>query len=286
VALAIEAGLPYSECLSLSFLTLVEAMLGRHSDCERDAQRVFGLSPRVGLRDAPARARYALGLSALTGGRIDQAIEELEHCREVFADQPGNGLWRPDLIDAYLRAGRLDDARELLQIFEREATRSGHELMLMIVARCRATLADETDAEAAFDEALRLCDAAQWPLERARCHLANGERLRRSGQRAAARTQLRSALDIFEPIGAEGFAERARQELRASGETLRARTGAQPEQLTAQELQIALLVARGATNREAAASVFLSPKTVERHLSNAYRKLGVRSRSELARRLE
>ena len=122
-------------------------------------------------------------------------------------------------------------------------------------------------------------------MERARCHLAYGERLRRGGQRVAARVQLRSALEVFDRIGAAGFAERARQELRATGETLRTRTDDEPERLTAQELQIALLVARGATNREAAASLFLSPKTVEKHLSNAYRKLGVRSRSELARRL-
>ena len=88
VALAIEVGLPYSECLSLSFLAFAEAMLGRHADCEHDAQRVF---ESVGARraaDASARARYALGLSALTSGRIEQAIEELEHCREVFADTP------------------------------------------------------------------------------------------------------------------------------------------------------------------------------------------------------
>jgi DNA-binding NarL/FixJ family response regulator len=146
-------------------------------------------------------------------------------------------------------------------------------------------LADEPDADAAFEEALRLCDGAKWPLDRARCQLAHGEHLRRIGQRVAARVQLRSALEGFERIGAAAYAERTRHELRATGETLRSRTGDEPAQLTAQELQIALLVARGATNREAAASVFLSPKTVEKHLSNAYRKLGLRSRSELARRL-
>jgi DNA-binding CsgD family transcriptional regulator len=286
VALAIEAGLPYWECGSLSRLALIAAMLGRHSECEHQAQRAAELSLHVGLPSAAARAQHALGLSALTSGRIEQAIEALEHCREVFADTPGLGLWRPDLIDAYLRAGRVDDAREFLLAFEREATRSGNVLMLMIVARCRATLTDETHADEAFDEALSLCDGAQWPLDRARCHLAYGEQLRRRGQRAPSRIQLRSALEIFERIGAAAFAERARHELRATGETIRARTSEEPEQLTAQELQIALLVARGATNREAAASVFLSPKTVERHLSNAYRKLGVRSRSELARRLD
>jgi DNA-binding CsgD family transcriptional regulator len=283
VAITIETGFPYGECQMLAQLAVIEARLGKHSSCEYHAQRALELSPRVGMRVASAIASYALGLSALTRGRVEQAIEAFEYCGAMLAGTPI--LWQPDLIDAYLRAGRVDDARELLFRFEREAAGLGEDFALMVVARCRASLTDDTHAEQAFDEALRLCDGARWPMERARCDLANGERLRRSGQRAAARIQLRSALDAFEHIGAAGFAERARQELQATGETLRARRAHEPEQLTAQELQIALVVARGATNREAAASVFLSPKTVEKHLSNAYRKLGVRSRSELARRL-
>ena len=282
VALAMEVRLRYWECQSLSILAFAEALLGKHADCEQHAQRALELSARVVLRSASARAQYALGLSALTSDRVGPAIEALEHCRELSAGTPAL-VWEPDLIDAYRRSGRLDDARDVFVTFEGEATRSGHELALMTVARCRATLAAEPDADAAFDEALRLCDGSRWPLQRARCELANGERLRRSGQRVAARTHLRNALDTFQRTGAAGFADRARQELRASGETLR--TAAFDGQLTAQERQIALLVARGATNREAAASAFLSPKTVEKHLSSAYRKLGVRSRSELARRL-
>jgi DNA-binding CsgD family transcriptional regulator len=283
VAITIEAGLSYGECHALAGLSVVEARLGKHANCQQHAQRALELSPRVGMGVASAVASFALGLSAFTSGRVEQAIDAFERSGKMLAGTPLS--WQPDLIDAYLHAGRVDDARALLLAFEREAAGLGQDFASMIVARCRAALADETDAEKAFDEASRLCDATRWPLERARCDLAHGERLRRSGQRAAARIQLRSALEGFERIGAAGFAERARQELRATGETLRARTADESEQLTAQELQIALLVARGATNREAAASVFLSPKTVEKHLSNAYRKLGVRSRSELARRL-
>jgi DNA-binding CsgD family transcriptional regulator len=286
VALIAEAGLPYWECGTFADLAVIEAMLGRHADCEQHAQRSLDLAPRVGAHCQTSYAWYALGLSALTTGRVERAIEAFEHSRESFRGVPPvTCSMEADLIDAYLRAGRVDDARGLLRAYACEATRSGHELALMVVARCRAVLASDGDAEAAFEAALRLCDGSQWPLERARCHLAYGERLRRGGQRVSARRELRRALDAFERIGAAGFAERARNELGASGETARARRGDEPEQLTAQERQIALLVARGATNREAAASVFLSPKTVERHLSNAYRKLGVRSRSELARRL-
>jgi DNA-binding CsgD family transcriptional regulator len=283
VAITIEAGLLYGECQALAQLSIIEARLGKRSSCEHHAQRAIELSPRVGFGVASALASYALGLSLFTSGRVEQAIEAFERSGKMLAGTPV--YWQPDLIDAYLRAGRVDDARELLLTFEREAAGSDREFASMIVARCRATLAHATDAERAFDEALRLCDAARWPLERARCDLAHGERLRRTGQRAAARVPLRSALEGFERIGAAGFADRARQELRATGETVRARTAYGSEQLTGQELQIALLVARGATNREAAASAFLSPKTVEKHLSSAYRKLGVRSRSELARRL-
>jgi DNA-binding CsgD family transcriptional regulator len=278
VALAIEAGLPYVECLSLAHLAVAEARLGKHVECREHAQRALELSPQVMHGAAPSIAWFAIGISALTDGRIHQAIEALECSR----DASGTASWQPELIEAYLRSGRVDDARQLFGVAERDA-RTIHALRR--VARSRATLADEADTETAFDEALRLCDAEKWPLDRARCQLAYGEQLRRSGQRVAARVQLRSALEGFERIGAASHAERARQELRASGEKVRARAADEPEQLTAQELQIALLVAHGATNREAAASVFLSPKTVEKHLSSAYRKLGVRSRTELARRL-
>ena len=145
-----------------------------------------------------------------------------------WRERPGIFFWQPDLIDAYIRAGRIDDARELSLTFEREASTMAHEFALMQAARCRATLADGADADAAFDEATRLCDVARWPFERARCDLANGERLRRGGQRAAARVQLRSAIEVFDRIGAAGFAERASQELRATGETLRTRTTTSP----------------------------------------------------------
>ncbi len=281
VALTIEAGLPYVECLALAHLAVTEARLGKHDECRRHAERAIELSPQVLQGAAPAFAWFAIGVSALVSGRIEEAIAALERSRDVSEGAPTTA-WQPELIEAYLRTGRTADARRLLAAFEPAAQSNP---ALHRAARCRALLAGEHDAEAAFDEALRLCDGEQWALDRARCELAYGEQLRRAGRRVAARVQLRSALEGFERAGALAYAARARHELLASGETLRARGRDEPEQLTPQELQIALLVARGATNREAAASVFLSPKTVERHLSSAYRKLGVRSRSELARRL-
>jgi DNA-binding NarL/FixJ family response regulator len=119
-------------------------------------------------------------------------------------------------------------------------------------------------------------------VDRARTSLAYGEFLRRSRRRVDARGHLRAALEVFDEVGAEPWAERARQELRASGETARKRDVSTTEELTPQELQTARLVAQGLSNREVAERLFVSPRTVEYHLSNAYQKLGLRSRGELA----
>jgi DNA-binding NarL/FixJ family response regulator len=120
-------------------------------------------------------------------------------------------------------------------------------------------------------------------FERARTRLAYGERLRRSGRRREARAQLRPALEELDAIGAVPWAERARSELNATGETVGPRPPRGTERLTPQELHIAELVADGKTNKEIAAQLFLSPKTIEYHLANAYRKLDVHSRAELTR---
>jgi DNA-binding NarL/FixJ family response regulator len=120
------------------------------------------------------------------------------------------------------------------------------------------------------------------PYERARTELAFGETLRRSRRRVEAREHLRTALQGFEQLGAEHWAERAREELRASGQTARRREPSTREDLTQQELQITRLVAQGLSNREVAAQLFLSPRTIDFHLRNVFRKLGVTSRMQLA----
>jgi DNA-binding CsgD family transcriptional regulator len=120
------------------------------------------------------------------------------------------------------------------------------------------------------------------PFERARTELCYAERLRRARKRAEARTRLRGAIEVFDGLGARPWAERARAELHASGQ--RARRRSTPvDALTAQELAVAKLVVGGATNRDAAATLYVSPKTIEFHLANVYRKLGVRTRTELVR---
>jgi DNA-binding NarL/FixJ family response regulator len=142
---------------------------------------------------------------------------------------------------------------------------------------------DASDAEEHFADALRLGRVSDRPFELARTQLLCGEYLRREKRRTDARAQLRAALDAFDLLGAAPWAERARTELRATGETARKREPSTLSQLTPQERQIVRLVAEGATNQQAAAQLFISKRTVEYHLHNVFTKLGISSRTALIR---
>jgi DNA-binding NarL/FixJ family response regulator len=144
-----------------------------------------------------------------------------------------------------------------------------------------ALAADADTAEQDFLAAIDLHARGGRPVDTARTRLAYGELLRRNGRRVDARAHLRAALEVFDDVGARPWAERARQELRASGETARKRDVSTVEDLTPQELQTARLVTQGLSNREVAERMYVSPRTVEYHLSHVYQKLGVRSRGEL-----
>ncbi len=279
-----ESGIPFMVCLNLSQLAAVEGALALDRAVAR-ARVVEAMAPGVGLQVDAVLCKASRATVALAAGRIDDVIELLEHVRAECSENHTRWiLWEADLIEAYARSGRVHDAEELLSSFENAARRAEHGEAIAVAATCRALLAED-DADEAYAHALALMGAGPWPLALARCELLYGERLRRSGHRAAARTHLRQALSTFEELGAVGFADRARQELKATGETVRRSSPDTRDELTPQERQIATLVANGATNREVAAGVFLSTKTVEKHLSSVYRKLGVRSRTELARLL-
>jgi DNA-binding CsgD family transcriptional regulator len=229
----------------------------------------------------------AFGLLELGLGRISAAIRQLELVREVAErhrlGEPNVVQWQPDLVEAYVRAGQFDAARDALDVLERQAQRTGGRWAWGAAARCRGLLADEAEHDACFAAALEQLEALPAPFEVARTHLSHGERLRRAGRRTAARQALRLAIERFDELGAKPWATRAQAELRATGAAPRRRSGeTDPDQLTAHELQVALTVAAGASNREAAAALFLSPKTIEFHLARIYRKLGVRTRTELA----
>jgi DNA-binding CsgD family transcriptional regulator len=265
----------------------VDAGLGR-DECRQRVERAVELGAhRIGA--VVAYAFSALGLLELALGRNEDAVRILEG---LAGEADARGLrepsviqWSPDLVEAYVRSGRRDDAERVLAPFEALVAATGRTWAQAACARCRGLLADDAGYEPAFEEALKLHVLTPTPFELARTQLCFGERLRRRRRRADAREPLRRALESFEQLGAAPWAERARTELAATGETARPRNANAADELTPQELQVALVVANGATNKEAGAALFLSPKTIESHLSRVYRKLDVRSRTELVRRL-
>jgi DNA-binding CsgD family transcriptional regulator len=230
-------------------------------------------------------ANWALALFGLERGRTEEA---LLRAREISARSGGfssavfmAGL---DRIEAAVRAGDVATARDWLGDYEAWAESAGAAWARAVALHGRALLAEDgEESERLFEAALERHAEAARPFERARTELAFGEFLRRARRRREAREHLRAAVDGFEALGAELWAERARVELRASGQTARRRVADTRDQLTEQELQIAHFVAQGLSNREVAAQLFLSPRTIAAHLRSIFRKLGITSRTELAR---
>ena len=228
---------------------------------------------------------YSLAIGDLGHARWTEAIERLDSMEEDGSgakDPVMAALMLPDKIEAAVRAGRLDAARAALAHFEAWAGHSGAPSAQPRLASCRAQLAEGETATEHYEQALHLRADAR-PFDLARIRLLYGEHLRRERRRSDARTQLRAALEGFERLGADPWAERARAELRATGETARKRDPSTVDQLTAQELQIARYVAAGLSNKEVAAQLFLSPRTIDAHLRNVFSKLGIKSRTQLAR---
>jgi DNA-binding CsgD family transcriptional regulator len=285
VEIAATLDVDYWTAWALVALADVEAVLGAESGRDH-ARRSFQLASRADDHDCEARALDALGRLELGLGRASEAVVALERVEEVLGEiaAPSYVLWTPDLVEGYVRSDRVGEAHAVLDRFERGRPRGAWAAATAV--RCRALLAPDDRIDELFGEAVELARApAVSPFERARAELLWGQRLRRGGRRLDARAKLRSALHEFERLGAASWAERAREELRASGETARPRDPALVNRLTKRELEISLLAGDGATNREIAARLFLSSKTVELHLSRVYRKLGIRSRTELARAL-
>ncbi|MFD9906181.1 AAA family ATPase [Streptomyces sp. NPDC059063] len=254
-------------------------------DDARVKELAGALDPR---RVPPSRvwSAAALALLDLGRGRYEAALRGYEDLAASPAGHSGVALYCvPDHIEAAARAGRGDTVRESADRYAEWAGHTGMAWARAIAARCRALLADESAAEAAYEEALALHADDGRPFEQARTRLLFGEWLRRAGRRSEARAPLRAALDAFEQIGAEPWALRARAELRATGESRARKDGERVplERLTPQERQVVRLAATGLTNRDIAAHLFLSPRTVGYHLYNAYPKLGVTSRGDLAR---
>ena len=309
---------------ALWFLALVEWRAGRWRQAEEHAEQanaigvqygnpapfdVFPLALVVAHRGDLDRARELGGLSreladkegAHLGGL--EAIEGIvEHWNgdpgaaaawfakgEAAADAAGWGepnlrWWRADYAEALIALGRTDEAVVLLNAWESDAVRVGRHWVLAHIARSRglveAALGNVEQAMQALEVAVAEHEAVHDPFGRARALLALGVVRRRARRKRPAREAIEAAIEAFETLGAAGWAEKARAELGRIGGRTRS------EGLTAAEQRVATLVAEGRTNREVAAALFLAERTVASHLSHVYAKLGVRSRTELARKLQ
>jgi DNA-binding CsgD family transcriptional regulator len=269
----------------LTIMMCVEAVRGRQADARERAERVFVLAHSSGETVLSSLGRAALGLLELTLGRPGQAADQLLEL--VAGNRPDAHpivavISVPDAVEAVVRAGRpveliaapLDRFRAWVLHAPTDARRS-------LLARCEALLETRPPGEA-FSDAAALASSLP-PFQRARGELLYGEWLRRERRREQARRHLRAALETFQQLGAVPWEERAAAELRATGETIRKRDPSTLDQLTPQELQIAGLVSQGLTNREIAGQLFLSPRTIDYHLRKVFSKLGIASRTELAR---
>jgi DNA-binding CsgD family transcriptional regulator len=191
----------------------------------------------------------------------------------------------PALIEAAIRTGGRELAAETDRNLAERTRSSGTAWALGIAARSHALLLDGAAAEEHFREAIKRLERTRVAVDLARAHLVYGEWLRREPRRVDARKELRTAYEMFVAFGMDAFSERARIELEATGEHARKWTVDTLGDLTPQETQISRLVAEGHTNREIASQLFLSPSTVEYHLRKVFRKLGVKSRTQLASRM-
>jgi DNA-binding CsgD family transcriptional regulator len=265
---------------ALTFRARLAAARGNEQESRDAALAAQRLAESEHIGSGRRFVHGALGFLELSLGRIDEAIAELEIVERILEgsglEEPTTVPFAPDLVEAYVRGGRVGDAQRVLATLERQATLTGSTFAGAATARCRGMLEDDFDP--AFAEALRLHDRCPMPFERARTVLAFGQQLHRARRRAEARERLREAQAGFVQLRAAAWVAQAENELRAAG--ARRRT-ARSNELTPQELRVATAVGRGASNREIAAELFLAPKTIEFHLRQIYRKLGIRSRTQL-----
>ncbi|MGH3462419.1 MAG: ATP-binding protein [Kribbellaceae bacterium] len=277
--LARETDQPGSAAVHVSMLAVVAAMRGDEEATRAYADEVAVLAATHGLGSPQARATAALAALDLGLGRPEHALDRLESLAAVA--HPGVTLsYTSDVVEAAVRAGQRERGLEAMRAFETWATSTGSPWVTSMLARCRALLATGSEAAAHFEDALRHHASAGPSIDLARTQLLYGEFLRRERRRTDARRYLREASETFDRLGARPWAARARAELRASGETARRQAGSR-EQLTPQERQIARFVAAGASNKEVAAQLYLSPRTVDAHLRSVYSKLGIASRRQL-----
>ncbi|HWI72710.1 MAG TPA: LuxR C-terminal-related transcriptional regulator, partial [Baekduia sp.] len=271
--------------LAVTAVAFVAAHQGDAERCLEAAEQARAIAERLDLTSTLACVEQARGFLALGEGDAPRAIRHLERAREHtarFGSRDPSFLYtQADLVEAYSRAGRTDEARAVTEELAEDSRRTGGAWAAAATARCRALIGPDEDLDALLEEALAAHARVPLRFEHARTRLCFGERLRRARRRAEALEHLAAAHETFVALGSPHWARRAEQELAAAGAR---RTVTADADLTPRELEVCRRVAGGATNAEVAAALFLSARTVEHHLRMAYRKLGVRSRSELAGR--
>ena len=284
--LAEHLGYAADGSVAVEMLAWQSAARGLHEDASGSLARARELTDRAGTTTFAAHQAITAAFCALCRGDLSEVVTLLE--ARVAADggtgASGEPLGvAPLLVEAYLGLGRTDDARELAIQFAEATPPGSSALSVALARRCVAlTVTDEATAEATVKAALEAHVEGGDPFETARTRLLYGGRLRRTGHRVAARTHLTAARNAFTAMDLTHWVAVAEGELAATGATARRNPATGNEPLTSQETRVAMLAAQGLSNKEIGAALFLSPKTIERHLGSVFRKRGVRSRTELA----
>ncbi len=285
-SLAIETGQPIWAAISRIGRAVLLGLQGDEGAAEKLIAAAEGDLGAQRLSLLLAKGEFARGVIATTAGRQSDAVDHFS--RMFLPDGPAfhelvAHAAAPLVINCAVRAGRLDDARRLMDELEAMAERTTAPLVLIGVRLGRALLADESEAENLYEKALD--SDPKWPFHYARLEMAFGAWLRRRRRITESRPHLRSARDAFDALGLQPWADKARAELRASGERNAEPAPKTAQPLTPQELQIAQMAAAGLSNREIGDRLFLSHRTVGAHLYRVFPKLGIVSRSELTQAL-
>jgi DNA-binding NarL/FixJ family response regulator len=287
--LAAETSRVMDLAYALAVLALVRAGQGRQDDCQKLANQSLDHAGAAAAHTTEINAYVALGILHLGHGQPGDALDPLQEA-QALSTKIGHPAythwhWASELVEAHARLGHPDRAAEAVELLVNYAQRNPTPAARLFSARALGLVASEDSFHRHMEQAIGFAAATGRPFETARTELCYGERLRRQKQKAEARTHLQVALNQFTLLGADAFAQRARAEIEATGQTPTEMPTTLAGRLTAQEMQVALAAATGASNREIAGRVFLSTKTVEYHLTHVYRKLNITNRQQLSNTL-
>jgi DNA-binding CsgD family transcriptional regulator len=285
VSTALQTGMPFYQAMAYYAAALVDAHLGRVRSSRSAAERGLALAEGTGTFTARVQNLSVLGFLDLALGDASGALRHLEAARDLVSSagvrEPAVFRFIPDLVEALVGAGRIEEADEWIAWLGGRARATGRPWSGAAAARCRglvlAAAGDSASSAEAFRRAISLSEELGEPFELARAHLLAGVASRRFKKKASARDHLSRAVRLFGKLGAGLWEDRGREEIRRLGGR-----PSSPVDLTPTERRVADLVAAGRSNREVAEALFMTPKTVEWNLSKVYRKLQIRSRTELA----